>query len=60
MKIVIAGAGEVGRYVAKLLANERKEVVVMDENPDNLTEIDNNYDLMTRTGSPTSINDLKA
>ncbi|MDR1542934.1 MAG: Trk system potassium transporter TrkA [Prevotellaceae bacterium] len=59
MKIIIVGAGEVGRYVAKLLASERKDVVLLDENPENLTELDNNYDLMTRVGSPTSINDLK-
>ncbi|MDR0829794.1 MAG: Trk system potassium transporter TrkA [Prevotellaceae bacterium] len=60
MKIIIVGAGEVGRYAAKLLANERKDVVLMDEDPEKLTELDNNYDLMTRTGFPTSIRDLKA
>jgi len=60
MKIVIVGAGEVGRYVAKMLANERREVILMDESSDNLNEIAANYDLMVKVGSPTSIADLNA
>ena len=60
MKIIIVGAGEVGRYVAKMLANERREVILMDENSENLNELEANYDLMTKIGCPTSINDLKA
>ena len=60
MKIIIVGAGEVGRYVAKMLANERREVILMDENSENINELDANYDLMTKVGFPTSINDLKA
>ena len=60
MKIIIVGAGEVGRYVAKMLASERREVILMDENPENISELDANYDLMTKVGNPISINDLKA
>ena len=60
MKIIIVGAGEVGRYVAKMLANERRNVILMDENPENLDQLDANYDLMTKVGNPTSIKDLKA
>jgi len=60
MKIIIVGAGEVGRYVAKMLANERRNVILMDENPENLDQLDANYDLMTKVGNPTSINDLKS
>jgi trk system potassium uptake protein TrkA len=60
MKIIIVGAGEVGRYVAKMFADERREVILMDENHENLSEIDAHCDLMTKVGFPTSINDLKA
>ena len=60
MKIIIVGAGEVGRYVAKMLANERRDVVLMDENPEKLEQLDANHDLMTKVGNPTSISDLKA
>ena len=60
MKIIIVGAGEVGRYVAKMFSNESRDVILMDENHENLNEIDANYDLMTKVGFPTSINDLKA
>jgi trk system potassium uptake protein TrkA len=60
MRIIIVGAGEVGRYVAKMFAGERREVILMDQNPENLNELDANCDLMTKTGFPTSIADLKA
>jgi len=59
MKIIIVGAGEVGTHLAKLLAKEHIDITLMDENPDRLRDLDANYDLMTRIGSPTSINDLK-
>jgi len=35
-------------------------VILMDETPENLNELDANYDLMTKVGNPTSISDLKA
>ncbi len=59
MRIVIVGAGEVGTHLAKLLAKEHINITLMDDNPDRLKDLDANYDLMTREGSPTSINDLK-
>lgn len=59
MRIVIAGAGEVGRHLAKLLSRENMEISLMDENPANLGALDANYDLLTRVGSPKSIHDLK-
>ena len=30
MKIIIAGAGEVGTHLAKMLANESQDIVLMD------------------------------
>lgn len=59
MRIIIVGAGEVGTHLAKLLAKEHIDITLMDENPERLRDLDANYDLMTRIGSPTSINDLK-
>ena len=59
MKIVIVGAGEVGRYVAKMLSNENHDITIMDESEDRLQDLDTNYDIMSRVGSPTSITDLQ-
>ncbi len=59
MRIVIAGAGEVGTHLAKLLSREQLDVVLIDSDGDKLTEIDTNYNLMTVVGSPTSFSTLK-
>ncbi|MGM9853964.1 MAG: Trk system potassium transporter TrkA [Muribaculaceae bacterium] len=55
MKIVIAGAGEVGSHLAKLLTNEDKDIMVLDSNPSRLNVLDANYNLMTMEGNPSSI-----
>ncbi|MBP1637621.1 MAG: Trk system potassium transporter TrkA [Bacteroidetes bacterium] len=59
MKIIVAGAGEVGTHLAKLLAKENMDIVLMDENPEKLSDLELNNDLPTRVGSPTSISNLK-
>ena len=59
MRIVIVGAGEVGTHLAKLLAKEHINITLMDEEPSKLKDLDANYDMLTRVGSPTSIIDLK-
>lgn len=59
MKIIIAGAGEVGTHLAKLLARENFDILLLDEDPLKLKDLESSYDLLTNTGSPTSINDLK-
>ena len=59
MRIVIAGAGEVGTHLAKLLSRENMEISLLDERDDRLGELSANYDLLTKVGSPTSIRDLK-
>ena len=38
MKIVIAGAGEVGSHLAKMLSNEANEITVIDERQENNQE----------------------
>ena len=59
MKIIIAGAGEVGTHLAKLLARENFDTILLDEDPAKLKDLEASYDLMTYTGSPTSIGALK-
>lgn len=55
MKIIIAGAGNVGTHLAKLLSRERQDITLIDENEDNLTALSNNFDLLTVAVSPISI-----
>ena len=59
MKIIIAGAGAVGTHLAKLLSREHQDCVLIDEDEERLGGLDNNYDMMTLQGSPTSIKTLK-
>ena len=60
MKIIIAGAGAVGTHLAKLLSDEKQDIILMDESEERLGRMSNNIDLMTVNLSPTSINGLKA
>lgn len=60
MKIVIAGAGEVGSHVAKLLSREDQDITLIDADATKLSVLDANYNLLTRRGSPTSFAVLKA
>ncbi len=59
MKIVIAGAGEVGTHLAKLLSKEDLDIVLIDTDVEKLHWLDSNYNLMTIIGSPTSLRVLK-
>jgi trk system potassium uptake protein TrkA len=59
MKIVIAGAGEVGSHLAKLLSHEEQDILVIDENVDKLNILDSNLNLMTFEGCPTSFKTLR-
>jgi K+ transport systems, NAD-binding component len=59
MKIIIAGAGEVGTHLAKLLSREKHDIILMDEDEDKLSPLSANFDLMTVTSSTTSISGLK-
>lgn len=58
MKIIIAGAGAVGTHLAKLLSNEKEDIILLDEDEEGLNFMNSNYDLMTVVGSPTSIRGL--
>ena len=59
MRIIIAGAGAVGRHLAKLLSREDMDISLIDERQDRLGDLDSTYDLLTKVGSPTSLIDLK-
>ena len=59
MKVVIAGAGEVGTHLARMLSKENHDIVLLDESPEKLSNISNDVDLMTITGSAHSFHDLK-
>ena len=54
MKIVVVGAGEVGFYIASHLANENKNVVVIDNNDDALRRVSDNIDVQVLKGSGSS------
>jgi len=59
MKVVIAGAGEVGTHLARMLSSEDHDIVLMDDSPEKLSRISSEVDLMTVTGSAHSFSDLK-
>ena len=59
MQIIIAGAGEVGTHLAKLLSRENMEISLIDESNERLGDLSANYDLLTKKGNPTSIHDLR-
>ncbi|MCQ2066597.1 MAG: Trk system potassium transporter TrkA [Bacteroidaceae bacterium] len=59
MRIVIAGAGDVGTHLAKLLSGENQDITLLDDSQDRLNGLDSNFDLLAMQASPTSIRDLK-
>lgn len=59
MRIVIAGAGEVGSHLAKLLSFENQDIVLVDSDATKLANLDANYNMMTMVGRPTSIKALR-
>lgn len=59
MKVVIAGAGEVGTHLAKMLSRENHDIVLLDDDPEKLIQISRDVDLLTITGSAHSFTDLK-
>jgi trk system potassium uptake protein len=55
MRIIIAGAGEVGTHLAKMLSNENHEIIVIDPEEAFLKPVDNSLDVLTYEGSATSV-----
>ncbi len=60
MKIIIAGAGEVGTFLVEMLTKEQKhDIIIIDSDKEVLTEVSAHYDALTYHGSVTSISLLK-
>ena len=59
MKIIIAGAGEVGFHLAKLLSYESQEITLIDTNRDSLSYAETHLDIRVIKGDATSIAVLK-
>ena len=59
MKIVIAGAGEVGSHLAKMLSNESNEITVIDMNGERLQSLRSSADVITVEGNPSAIHVLR-
>lgn len=57
MKIVIAGAGEVGSHLAKLLADENNDIYIIDEELSRLQKLDS-FNLMSILGKPRAFKTL--
>ena len=59
MRIVIAGAGEVGTHLAKMLSNEDHQIIIIDPEDEHLSPIESSLDVQTYHASATSIEVLK-
>lgn len=55
MKIIIAGAGEVGSHLAKMLSNEANEITVIDSDEERLEALRLHTDVITVEGNPSAI-----
>jgi len=55
MKIIIAGAGEVGFHLAKLLSYESQEIVLIDNNRESLKYAENHLDIRIIHGNALSL-----
>jgi trk system potassium uptake protein len=59
MRIIIAGAGEVGFHLAKLLAYEKQDITLIDKDQEKLDYAANNLDVATIKGNSTYYNVLQ-
>ena len=58
MKIIIAGAGEVGFHLAKLLSYESQDITLIDTNKESLSYAEGHLDIRVLRGDATSISVL--
>ncbi|MCT8340714.1 Trk system potassium transporter TrkA [Luteirhabdus pelagi] len=59
MKIIIAGAGEVGFHLSKLLSFESQDITLIDTNRESLINAETHLDIRVIKGDATSISILK-
>ncbi|MBM3243712.1 MAG: TrkA family potassium uptake protein, partial [Candidatus Omnitrophica bacterium] len=51
MHVIIVGCGRVGAELAKLLANEGHNVVIIDKSPDSFDRLGSTFNGLTMTGN---------
>ncbi len=59
MSIIVIGAGEVGYHLASRLSQEKKDVVVIDRDPEKIRRVQNSLDVQAIHGSGGSISMLR-
>lgn len=59
MKIIIAGAGEVGNHLAKMLSGGGHDITVIDSDPKQLDQLEGLSDIVTIEGDSTTFSVLK-
>ena len=59
MKIIIAGGGEVGSYLAHMLSSEEQDTYLIDNNPKRLEKAKQNNDILGLNGDAKDIDVLK-
>ena len=55
MKIIIAGAGDLGSHLAKLLSSESHDIYLLDQNEERLNTISSQVDVFTIAGDAKSV-----
>ena len=59
MKIVIAGAGEVGTHLAKMLSQENQDIILIGSNEERLNFSKSSMEILPMVGNPTSLRVLE-
>ena len=59
MRIIIAGAGDLGFHLAKLLAFEEQDIILIDMDTEVLDYVSNHLDVSTVKGNSTSLKVLE-
>ncbi len=60
MRIVIAGAGEVGTHLAQMLSREEQNIILMDSNEKRIEEVKSHIEALSLHGNPLSLDDLES
>ncbi len=60
MRIIIAGAGEVGKHLAQMLSHEEQNIVLMDSNAKRLEDLKGRIEALPLEGDPQILDDLEA
>lgn len=58
MRVIIAGDGETGQHIARILSVENQDIVLIGSDKSRLSELDSEYNFITFEGSPVSVENL--